>query len=290
MLRLKSILCPIDFSEFSIKAYDYAQSLAAHYRVPLLLQHVLYAIPPFYTDPAYEATCRKLRADALRKLQLFAKRRTRTKIRPECVVQEGAATDQILSFAEARGVRLIVMGTHGLRGLDRLMIGSVTEHVLRKARCPVLVVRTPAHDFVSPGKAGDPVRLKRILLCMDFSQHAHHGLRLALSIAREYSASLTVLHVVEHCSRSADVTRAAAATMKRLKGTIPSPAGQGLVPKFAVRFGNPYCQIVGFTQEAQTDLVIMGVRGHSSVDSALFGATTYRVIQLGSCPVLAVHI
>jgi nucleotide-binding universal stress UspA family protein len=290
MLRFKPILCPIDFSEFSIKAYDYAQSLAAHYRVPLLLQHVLYAIPPFYTDPAYQATCSKLRADALRKLQLFAKRRTRTSIRPECVVHEGSATDQILSFAEARDVSLIVMGTHGLRGLDRLMIGSVTERVLRKARCPVLAVRTPRHDFVSPGRPGDPVRLKRILLCMDFSQHAHHGLRLALSIAKEYSAALTVLHVVEHYSRSANITRVRAETMKRLKGTIPAKAGKGLAPKFAIRVGNPYGQIVKFAQGAQTDLVIMGVRGHSSLDSALFGATTYRVIQLGCCAVLAVHI
>ena len=290
MLRLKSILCPIDFSEFSIKAYDYAQSLAAHYRVPLVLQHVLYAIPPFYADPAYEATCRKLRADALSKLQLFAKRRTRTKIRPECVVQEGTATDQILSLAGGRGVSLIVMGTHGLRGLDRLMIGSVTEHVLRKARCPVLVVRTPAHDFVSPGKAGDPVRLKRVLLCMDFSKHAHHGLRLALSIAKEYGAELTVFHAVEHFHESGGLATVTAQVMKQLKATAPAAAGKGLVPKFVVRFGNPYQKIVEFALEEKTDLAIMGVRGHSSLDSALFGATTYRVIQLGSCPVLAVHI
>ena len=82
----------------------------------------------------------------------------------------------------------------------------------------------------------------------------------------------------------------AAETTKRLKGTIPAAADKGLVPKFAVRFGNPYQKIVEFALEEKTDLAIMGVRGHSSLDSALFGATTYRVIQLGSCPVLAAHI
>ena len=290
MPRLKSILCPIDFSEFSVKAFDYAQSLAWHYKADLLVQHVLYSSHAFYIDAAYRATCRKLRADALRKLREFAKRQTRTKVQPQCVVQDGNASDKILSFAETKGVNLIVLGTHGLRGVDHLMLGSVTERVLRKARCPVLVVRKPVHDFVSPGGNADPINLKRIVLCMEFSKHAHHALDHAFSIAREYKAELTLLHVVEHLPGSADLQRETNKATEQLRESVPPRALKSSRSKFLVRIGKPYQQIIEVALEAQTDLVIMGVRGRSSLNSALFGSTTYRVIQLGPCPVLAVHV
>jgi len=289
MPRHKSILCPIDFSEFSVKAYDYAQSLAWHYKAELLVQHVLYSYPAFYIDESYKVICRKLRTDALRKLTEFAKRQTRTKVQPQCVVQEGNASDNILSFAETKGVNLIVMGTHGLRGVDRLMLGSVTERVLRKARCPVLVVRKTAHDFVSPGENADPINLKRIVLCMDFSDHAHRALNYALSIAREYHAELTLLHVLEHLPGSTDLQSATAKVTKQLKELVSPRARKPSLVKFLVRIGKPYQEIIEVASETQTDLAIMGVRGRSSLDSALFGSTTYRVIQLGPCPVLAVH-
>lgn len=289
-LELGSILCPIDFSEFSIKAYDYAQSLAAHYKADLWVLHVVYSHAAFYIDEAYRESCRQLQADALRKLKRLVRRQTRAKVQPQCIVQDGEATDQILSFAEAHKVNLTVMGTYGLRGLDRLMLGTVTETVLRKSRCPVLVIRKPAHDFVFPGTKGDPVRLKKILLGMDFSDHAHHALKYALSFARQYNAELTLLHVSEHPVGSADIESANAEAMRELEQSVPPGAHKPSLVKFAMRSGKPYQQIIELAREAQTDLVVMGVRGHGSLDSALFGSTAYRVIQLGPCPVLAVHM
>ena len=296
MPRLNSILCPIDFSEFSVKAYDYAQSLAWHYQAELLVQYVRYSFPAFYIDASYKEIRRKLRADALQKLREFVKRQTRTKVLPQCVVHEGCKlsessinSERILSFAKAQAVNLIVMGTHGLGGVDRLMLGSVTEKVLRKARCPVLVVRKPAHDFVSPGEKADPINIKKIVLCMDFSKHAQHALNHAFSIAKQYNAELTLFHVLEHPPGSADIQSTTAKATEQLRESVPPRAPKPSHVKFLVRIGKPYQQIVEVAREAQTDLVIMGVRGRSSLNSALFGSTTYRVIQLGPCPVLAVH-
>jgi hypothetical protein len=90
---------------------------------------------------------RKLLADAAQQLKEFAKKHSWRGVQPQCVVQDGAVTDLILGLAEAKAVNLIVMGTHGLRGIDHLALGSVTEKVLRKAPCPVLAVRKPAHAF-----------------------------------------------------------------------------------------------------------------------------------------------
>jgi nucleotide-binding universal stress UspA family protein len=182
------------------------------------------------------------------------------------------------------------MGTHGLRGVDRLMLGSVTEKVLRKAQCPVLAVRKPLHDFVSPGRNADPISPKKIVLGMDFSDHAHRALNFALSFAKEYNAELTLLHVLEQPPSSVGLQGATARATKLLKESVPAGERRSSLVKFLVRIGKPYQQIIEVASKTQTDLVIMGVRGRGSLDSALFGSTAYRVTQLGPCPVLAVHM
>jgi nucleotide-binding universal stress UspA family protein len=294
MPQIHSVLCPIDFSEFSVNAYQYAESLAWQYKAKLLLQHVLYSLKPFdfwniYPE-SYEEICRKRRADIERKLEEFARLHTRTEIRPQCFAQDGSVTDLILALAEAHAVNLIVMGTHGLRGVDRLMLGSVTDRVLRSARCPVLAVRKPAHHPVSAPADSDPIHLQKILLCMDFSDHAHRALEYALSMAKEYGAEVTLLHVLEHFPNSAEVGTATTEILKRLEESVPDDQREGCRVNSKVRIGKAYEQIIQLAVEAQTDLVIMGVRGRGALDTALFGSTTYRVIQLGPCPVLAIHI
>jgi nucleotide-binding universal stress UspA family protein len=295
MAQIESILCPVDFSEFSVAAYQYARSLAWHYKATLLLQHVLY---PFHeafaghgsTTDCYEKICRQLRTEAKEKTRRFARLHAVAGIRPECVVQDGLVTDLILSLAEERAVSLIVMGTHGLRGIDRLMLGSVTERVLRRARCPVLAVRRPAHHVTSSVRDPEPVHLRKIVLCTDFSDHAHRASEYAVSMAREYGAELTLLHVLETFPSATDVENATTEVLRQLDQTVPSDQRGGCNVRCTVRIGKPHQQIIQLALETEADMVIVGVRGRGSLDTALFGSTAYRVLQLGSCPVLAVHI
>jgi nucleotide-binding universal stress UspA family protein len=295
MPQIKSILCPVDFSEFSVYAYEYAQSLAWHYKATLFLQHVLYPLYGSFaaygsnTD-SYDKICQQIRADGEQKLQQFATRHARTEIQPQRLVQDGWITDLILSLAEAQAVNLIVMGTHGLRGIDRLILGSVTEKILRRARCPVLAVRKPVHHVISSVHDPEPVHLRKMLLCTDFSDHAHRATEYAVSMAKEYGAELTLLHVLEDVPRSTDLESANEKVAKQLEESIAPKMRKGCIVKVLVRIGKPYQQIIQLAVEAQTDLVIMGVRGRGALDTAIFGSTIYRVIQLGSCPVLAVHV
>ncbi len=293
MQQIERILCPIDFSDFSVTAYDYAQSLAWHYKATLFLQHVIDSLTPYYPyyafPDSYNEICRKLRADAEQQLEEFAKTHSWRGIQPQCDVQDGVATDVILGFAEAQAVNLIVMGTHGLRGIDHLTLGSVTEKVLRKARCPVLAVRKPAHAF--PPSGGDPdfVQLRRILYCTDFSDNSEQAFDHATSLAAEYHAELTVLHVLEDLPSSADVESETAKVLERLEKRISGEAREIDMTKAAVRIGKAYQQIIELALESGTDLIIMGVRGRHDLDRLVFGSTTYRVVQLGPCPVLVVH-
>jgi nucleotide-binding universal stress UspA family protein len=88
------------------------------------------------------------------------------------------------------------MGTHGRRGFDRLVLGSTTDRVIRKACSPVLVASNPAHNVMTTGPDGKH-RLSRIFYCTDFSINSEPALQYATFLAAEYGAELTMLHVVE---------------------------------------------------------------------------------------------
>jgi len=295
MLEIKLILCPVDFSEFSVRAYRHARSVAQHYRAHLVVLHIveLWRYPSLSFVPAgtaYDETCQALCEKGKQELQELVKSNTIAEgSLPELVVEQGNAADSILTFATKLGTDAIVMGTHGRRGYDRMMLGSVAERVMRNAPCPVLVVNKPPDDLSTAStEAGQEHRLHRILFCTDFSENSEQALNYAISATTEYDAELSLLHVLEE--KSAKTDEVIAAATQQLERLIPAEVRKRLNTRFAVRVGKPYEQIIQFAKEAHPDIVAMGVRGRGSLDLAVFGSTTYRVIQLGPCPVLAVHI
>ncbi|TAM78717.1 MAG: universal stress protein [Acidobacteria bacterium] len=294
MLRIEKILCPIDFSEYSHKAFEYAHSLAQHYGAKLLLQHVVQPLAstyPYYAFPdVLNEVALNLESSADQKLSELVSDQQRDGLEIQRFVHKGTVPDCILAFAGSQGADLIVMGTHGRQGFDHFTMGSVTEKVLRKAHCPVLVVRKPAHDFVHPGDVTEPVQLKKLLFSTDFSEYSSRALTYALSLAMEYNAELTLLHVLEDVPATDGLQESVAEVTKRLEELAPSEAADWCSVRTAVRIGSPYQQVLQVAIETEADLVVMGVRGRNAVDLALFGSTTHRVIQLGACPVLAVHI
>jgi len=294
-LKIKLILCPIDFSEFSVSAYQHALSVAEHYQAKLVAQHIVelwrHPAADFAPSPGlYEEYSQALRESGKKQLQEFVESHPHDEIQPELVVQTGVAADSILSLAQLQKADVIVMGTHGRRGFDRLMLGSVTDRVMRTAPCPVLAASKPPHDSVAADKEwGHVHHLGRILFCADFSENSGRALKYAISATAEYDAELTLLHVLEGVPSPAKTEEAMAVAAERLDKLIPPEGRKTLKIKTAVRIGKPYEQIVQFVGDAQIDMVTMGVRGRGALDVAVFGSTTYRVMQLGSCPVLAVH-
>jgi universal stress protein A len=141
MFEIKKILCPIDFSEASLEAFEVAKSFAEKFNATLVALHVAMT-PPEYSNwapvlPVDEEDLAK-RSDELAKL------RREDGGRFERLVLVGDAESTIVREAEVRGCDMIVMGTAGRGGVGRLLLGSVAEHVSRKAHCPVLLVRAHA--------------------------------------------------------------------------------------------------------------------------------------------------
>jgi nucleotide-binding universal stress UspA family protein len=217
MLEIKLILCPVDFSEFSIRAYLYALSLAEHYGARVVAQHIVEISRYPYADYVastgdYAEFSRTLRGGGKQRLQAFLKTHTHNAIQTELVVHEGTAPDCILSYAQKHNADLIVMGTHGRRGYDRVVLGSVTNRVMRRASCPVLAICKPPQGSSTEGRGQNHAHhLSRILFCTDFSENSERALGYALSVRDEYNAELIMLHVLEDI-RNPSKTEAAVAT------------------------------------------------------------------------------
>jgi nucleotide-binding universal stress UspA family protein len=291
--KIKKILCPVDFSPFSIRAYHYASSIAQHNGAKLFVQHVIeiwkYPAVSFMQGPdQYDEFCAELIASGRDEVSKFLNKHQRGGIHPDCIVQQGVASDCILSLAQEKAIDLIVIGTHGLHGFDRLLLGSVTEEVLRRALCPVLAVHHSTRSFAESLTEERPTELREILCGVDFSQFSDRACEYAFSLAAEYGAHLTLIHVLEgaHKLHVKEKTEKADQALRKL---IPGESTKQDRITTTVRVGSPYKEITQLASENKADLIVMGMQGHDSLDDAVFGSTTYRVVQLGHCPVLAVH-
>ncbi len=286
------VLCPVDFSESSAMALGCGLSIAEHYQAHSCALHIveLWRIPTVLhaLTSAVAEHREKLMEIAGQYLQEFVQSRSSAPSGVTRKVSEGVAPDSILDVAREQGADLIVMGAHGRRGLDRLMVGSVAERVIRNANCPVLIVRAdPLGGTTSNAPVGS-VDLKTILFSTDFSESSLAALGYAISLAEKYEATLTLIHVVSQKAARRSREKAAEDAEQKLGHLVPpGRLGKDRV-RLVVRTGKSYMHIIQLAKEIGADLAVMAVRGNHSTDLTVFGSTTHRVIQLGPCPVLVI--
>jgi nucleotide-binding universal stress UspA family protein len=186
------------------------------------------------------------------------------------------------------------MGTHGRSGFDRLVLGSVTEKVLRKATCSVLTVPRGS----SSGARGVPHLFHHILAAIDFSDVSLHALAYAASLAEEADAHLTLVHVAEIPRELAlwaeeshegqeYVERWKAFARRRLESLVPDPTRVYCFVDERVEMGEPYREILRVADERGSRLIVMGAHGAGVVERLFVGSTTERVVRQAECPVLA---
>ena len=295
MIRITQILCPVDFSEISQHALDHAAAIARWYEARLTVLYVFANLPTMDLPPL-------VLEDADRERLLTDLRRMAAAVSPEVPVdlriQEAAYVhEEILAQLGAVHADLLVLGTHGRSGFQRLFLGSVTEKTIRKAPCPTLVVPPRASDVA----AGTPIRFRRILCPIDFSESSLDAVAYAIAMAEEADAQLTLLHVVElppvlvetppvpppDLSRIREA--AAADARRRLHDLIPEQAQTYCNVETAVVEERAYREVLRHAMERQVDLIVMGVHGRGVLDRLVFGSTTHYVIRASGCPVLIVR-
>lgn len=288
-----SILCPIDFSEPSIRALDFAIALAGRERGQVTLLHVAHPLLVEAAAATYDATfvTDDIERD-LRNVAAAAVKNARGGApQPDISVSVGDPASEILKCASDRRADCIVMGTQGLSGYKRLFFGSVTEHVLRRSLVPVLAV--PPGEPVA-GTDDLVTRIGRVMAPVDFSERSIDDVRVALELAKGLSVPLLVVHVVSSIRGAARWRETLAVheriLMARARATMDAlvaPLGAGLQVETLVTTGSPADEIGAIAAEHHVGLIVMGLVGTSGLLGARPGSVAYRVLCLATAPVLA---
>jgi nucleotide-binding universal stress UspA family protein len=298
MVEIRRILCAIDFSDISRHALEHAVAVAKWYDAEITALHATYPRfvpqpPIFFAEPPHSV----LAAEDSRELAETQLRRWLDEVagagvKTRAVIEEGHAAPAILRLAADLQADLIVVGTHGVTGFDRLVLGSVAERVLRKASCPVMTV--------PPAVAGTPhLPYARVMCPVDFSESSLVALQFGFSIAQEANAHLTILHVLgwpagetlgfDDLDTPEFRQRVEAEARRRLDALVTDEQRVWCEPATQVACGKPYEQILKSAAIDRADLIVMGVRGRNPVDLTVFGSTTNQVIRRAACPVLTLR-
>jgi len=298
VIEFKQIICPVDFSDSSARALAYAAALARWYSAPLTVLHVVPTFEPMQVrgdlaEPIRVVTPmpREQVLDQMsRSLNLAA-----LSARAIPIAEAGDPQTAIIDQALSNKADLIVMGTHGRRGFRRLLLGSVTEAVLREAPCPVLTV--PPHASAT---ASEAVTFKRILCPIDFSPSALQGLGFALDLARQADGRVTLLHVVEWLAEEGPRASThfnvpeyrrymVADAQERLRKLVAEESRTWVEIADVIVFGRAYREILRAAEATPADLIVMGAQGRGGIGLALFGSTTQQVVRGAMCPVMTVR-
>jgi len=287
------ILCPVDFSEASRRALQYALAVARWHESEITVVHVedvlLHAATieagghPDMVQRQYEA------------LHDFIEEAGGTNRNVRLHIASGRVVPGILEHAMRDASDLIVMGTNGRSGLARAVLGSVTEGVVRQAAIPVLTIPPTAEV-----REFDLMPFDRILCASDFSSACRRALDLSIVMGQEADARLILLHALQlprvdqgllppPTSALIEASEVRKEALARLRHGLPSDAVFRCRPEVIVAEGRPADAILETAYRENVKLIVMGVQARGALDRLLFGSTTRRVMQAAACPVLSIR-
>ncbi|MFO8098562.1 MAG: universal stress protein [Salinibacter sp.] len=285
MLTIRRILFPTDFSDGAARAFPQAVDLADRHDAELHIVHV--------ADPQDEEdTTLPVSRDVLQDW-LAESLENSPALEGLSIVQEQVESDvppeRLVAYAEDMNIDLVVMGTHGRRGVRRMLMGSVTEEVVRKAPCPVLTVRTDTEG--APAQS-----IRRILVPVDFSDASEVAVDHAAEIASAYGAELTLLHVVEEVIypsaygvESPDVS--SSGIVGRAEATLEEMARENIGDEpvqVAAGIGYAPLTILDYAKRNEMDLIVLATHGRTGFDRILLGSVAERVMRQAPTPVFLV--
>ncbi|MGH9773912.1 MAG: universal stress protein [Candidatus Acidiferrales bacterium] len=287
-IDLKNVLFLTDFSPAATAALPYATELTKRFGAKLYALHVrppvVYPMPE-PTNWALIEEAEKAEAETERQdlRKLFSG------MQVEALIEEGDLSSAIATAVKKNKIDLIVLGTRGRSGVEEFFMGSVAEQIFRQASCAVLTV--------GPFTSGEPPRdgeFTQILYATDFSPESVAAAPYAISLAQEFQAHLTLLHVVGD-SKPGDLvhpTELVESSTRLLRKLVPPEADLWCEPRFVVERGAAAQKILEAARHKEADLIILGVRRPHGVPGAathLPIATAHKVVSHAPCPVLTVR-
>jgi nucleotide-binding universal stress UspA family protein len=298
-VQFNKILSATDFSEFSNHTVSYGVALAKEFAADLHICHVIdlssVAIyGEFQLDPVGQQD--RIMEDANAQLEEMAGDQP---VAWEPLITIGKPADEISRAVDEKDIDLVITATRGRSGFKRLILGSVTERLMRTLSCPLLVVRSHEHELVDKPQQG--IKLQKILVGCDFSPDSGQAFAYGLSLAQEFLAELHLAHVIEPPAQPNLIKEEALVPgqvqeeyhdllIQKLKDMVPDEAANWCTPQTSIMQGPPHDELVKYAHTRDIDMIVLGVRGHGLVKTLFLGSTTDRVIRDSPCPVLSVSL
>jgi nucleotide-binding universal stress UspA family protein len=273
-ISFKNILFLTDFTPASETAFSCALAFARYFEARLYPAHAVTAFVPTELDvPVMPDILQKMEEDIRAKLTALVKNQGVSSTILVTLQDIEAAAPQ---WINEHGIDLIVMGTHGRKGVDRMFLGSTAESIVRTATCPVLTVGPGVTPQISGG-----LEIRKVLFATSLSKKTEPAASYAASFAREREADLTVLHALQ--------TPAEAREIDAMKELVPlNDSGYGKT-EFFVEAGDAATIILKYANELRSELIVMGLSEKTKTSTHFRRGVAYKVISSAPCAVLTVR-
>ena len=290
----KCVLVATDFSEYSKVALDICLGVSKCMKTKLYVLHTIEKFPHDYkhllSSAAHTNMKQKLEEEAMEKIKAMLPEELLGSEDIVPIVRFGKPFLEIIKVAKDKDVDLMAIGTHGRAGVDRVILGSVAERVVRKAGCPVMVIRGKKY-----------VGFKRIIVPIDFSDCSRKALEYAAATARAHKSKLTILHVYEesfvepyvNAANSEEEANEIIKEIERVNETkydefLKTVDLSGVEYEKLLKKGIPETDIVEIAMEQQANLIVMGTHGRSGIKHILIGSTAEEVVRTVHCDIIIV--
>lgn len=308
MTKIKSILFATDYSRCASQALRHALSLAERYDAVLELVHVIrlsdeipVAMYDYYApymmsagsadqlDVVFEGLKSSSEAHMEKWLEEHSVKKDSIK---HSHIDGASIAPAIVEHAKEHEFDLIIIGTHGYRGIKHLFLGSVAEEVVRSAHCPVYTYRE--HEEDEPCN-----KIGKILVPVDFSEFSKSTLKRSKQLAADFDASLEVLYVMETIAQptfygtenyvtqimSRKTVHGYDDTLSELKAFYKNAGGPSTAVNFHILEGDPASSILRFAKDGAVDLIFIATHGLTGLEHFLLGSVTERVVRQSPCAV-----
>ena len=300
---IKNILVPIDFSEPSLSAVEFAFPVAKQFGADLHLAHVfepdypitsMVALPLIVPEVEVGRRVRRHLKDIAKKYSVELKR-------GNIHAAKGKAFVEICRIARERNIDLIVIATRGNTGLKHLALGSTAERVVRYSHCPVLVARgleqtkTTARNGQRPAE----VKFEKILVPVDFSDCSMKAVHYAKRLASQFGSKLVLVHSVaiqywitndEYARYDLPILTQQSQKIAReqMRELVQKLKREGLEVTSSIEIGHAGLEICGQAERERVDAIVTSTHGTTGLKHILLGSTAEYVVRHATCPVLVV--
>ena len=297
MVKIERMLFPVDFSENADRFIPYVRALVERLGCRLTLLHVapdlntwrMQYLPPF---PSPEAFREEIESRAKTRMDAFCGEHLAGAGGYETVVVLGDPAVEILKTVERLKIDLVAMGTHGRKGLEHTLFGSVAENVVK--RCPAPVLTINPYRVVTPEEG--VWKIENLLFPVDFSEQGSRFMPYVRRFSEQFNSRVHLLHVIDDnfgwgqaYSLAWDPKRASREAEGHMDGFCDAELDRCPNFKREIVFGDPATQILSQVVKKRHDLIIMGTHGREGLEHTFFGSVAENVVKKSTVPVLTLN-